>query len=502
MAPVIAGHLLAVVLAVLVGYWIAYGQWLMFVLLVGASVFGVLTLWMQKRVWLLIVFGWLLVGKLLLLRLPFSVRDLMVMLAFSSYIGYRVVSHRSVRAGWSLIDVLLVANLACVAFGLWLHPVGFYALGAQTVGARPYLNITFAVMGYWLLVHLPDSVKTVSRIPFYLLAVAVALGVLELMMIIFPSLVPHVILWYSEVDTSAYFSMMLGEAGIQRLKGLAPCGFYMMLVLCSYYPLDTLFDPRRGRFYALLIGFACILASGFRNDLAWAIAIVAIGGWLHNRGRELVIGVVAGATLVGALIFGQGRFYDLPLTVQRTLCFLPGEWSYEAARDAQNSSEWRFQLWKEIIDQGLIKDWWFGDGFGASAQALRPGAGGSVEDFIIESGGYHSGPLTAIRYAGCIGLVLLYMLSITAAIYSYKAVQRCRGTPLFGLAVFLAIQFIWGPIHYALLFGGYDSYLPDLIIQLGMLRLVMHFCDHGFVVPATSPRGVPATVPTAAGAPA
>ena len=161
--------------------------------------------------------------------------------------------------------------------------------------------------------------------------------------------------------------------------------------------------------------------------------------------------------------------------------------------------EWRFQLWKDIIERHLIKDWWFGDGFGAKVADLAAFRGSRSEnantDFVLETGGYHSGPLTTIRYVGIIGLIQVYILAIIAAIYSYKVVQRCRGTPLFAVAIFLAIQFIWGPLHFTFVFGSYESYLPDFIIQLGILRVVMRFCDQGLAVPAISPATPRAVIP-------
>ena len=93
------------------------------------------------------------------------------------------------------------------------------------------------------------------------------------------------------------------------------------------------------------------------------------------------------------------------------------------------------------------------------------------------TGSFHSGPLTTIRYVGVCGLAFLYLLSVSAAFYSYRSVEQCRGTPLFPVAIFFAIQLIWGPIHYAFVFGAYDVYLPDLIFQVACLRLLIRMSD-------------------------
>lgn len=499
MRQLIAGHLLAIALAVMVGNWIGHTDWAKLALFVIVVAFGLAVILLQKYAWMLIPLGWGFTGKLLVLPLPVAVRDLMLILAVSAYVGYRVVSHRNERVGWDLISILLAVHLSYVAFDFMLHPVGFHALGADVIGARPYLNMTLAVMGYWVLVHAPASVQAVSRIPYYFFVSAVLLGGLQLLIYVFPSLALYVYAFYDDIDTSAYIATIRDVQQYQRFNEIAPLGFSIILLLCSYYPPTTLFNPRRGRFYAMVLSASCTLASGFRNSLLWFVAALGIGGWLHRRWQELVVAMVVCVIFLGALVAGQGRFYQLPRTVQRTLCFLPGQWDFDVAMEAAGSVEWRFQLWKDIIEQHLIKDWWFGDGFGAKAEDLAALASSSSvnanTDFALETGGYHSGPLTTIRYVGIIGLIQLYILSITAAIYSYKVVQRCWGTPLFAVAMFLAIQLIWTPFHFTFVFGGYDSYLPNLIIQLGILRLVTRFCDEGLVVPTVSPAPARAAIP-------
>jgi hypothetical protein len=228
----------------------------------------------------------------------------------------------------------------------------------------------------------------------------------------------------------------------------------------------------------MLLAAICILVSGFRSALLWVVAGFGISGWLHRRWRQLALAGFAGTALVAALTFGQGRFYELPEGIQRSLAFLPGQWSEAVVRDAESSSTERFKLWKEVIEWGYIKDWWFGDGFGVNLEdAIAISASRNYKEFITLTGAYHSGPLSAIRYAGTCGLALLYLLSISAAFYSYRCVNECRGTPLFPVAIYFAIQLIWGPIHYTFVFGGYDGYVPELLFQVACLRLLFRMSD-------------------------
>ena len=171
--------------------------------------------------------------------------------------------------------------------------------------------------------------------------------------------------------------------------------------------------------------------------------------------------------------------------------------------DAEASSTFRFKIWRDVIEFGFIKDWWLGDGFGANVEdylATYQGGHGQYSELMVLTGSLHSGPLTTIRFVGIFGLAFLYLLSISAAFYSYRCVNQCRGTIFFPVAVYLAIQLIWGPIHYTLVFGAYEVYLPDLLFQVACLRLLFRMSDElkqnavtkAKIAPARSLASVPA----------
>ena len=460
--------------AVIIGNWIGTGQNFYLTCFVGGLVLAVVVFGMQRKAWILIPLTFLLAGHLGKLSIPLTPRDLGVLLATASYVAYRVLSHANLRPKLHVLDLLVGLNLLYLGFTLIKNPVGFLIFGSQNIGGRPIVNICIGVLAYWVIIRLPNSVTDVSRIPYYVLVSATVLSGLGLLLYVFPSVTPAVTSWYTGLDNSAYINTLRDQPTFQRLTGLVQFGFQLILILCAYYSPATLLDPRRGRFYAMLLAIICILLSGFRNFLLWAMAALAIGGWLHRRWRELVTAGFVGALMLVLLAFGQGRAYQLHESIQRSLTFLPGQWSEAVVADANASSAWRFKLWKDVIEWGLIKDWWFGDGFGADVEDLVASfRGGNYNEFVVLTGAFHSGPLTAIRYVGIIGLALFYLLSISAAFYSYRCVNECRGTPLFPVAIYFAIQLIWGPVHYTLVFGGYDGYMPELLFYVGCLRLLI-----------------------------
>jgi hypothetical protein len=482
--------------AVMIGYWLGNGQTFYVSCFMAVFVVVLVAFGMQRKAWILIPLTVILTGGLGKLPIPLSPYDVGVLLATVSYVTYRVLSNASLRPKPHMLDLLVGLNVVYLGLNLFKNPVGFAIFGSHSVGGRPIINICLALLAYWVMIRLPNTITPVSRIPYYVLVSAAVVSGLSLLVFVAPSLTPAVSSWYSGLDNSAYVEMRAGgQMGIERLKGMVFVGLQLFLVLCAYYSPATLFDPRRGRFYALFLATLCILVAGYRNAIAWAMASLAIGGWLHRRWRELVFAGFAGGLLVLLLAFGQGRFYELPETIQRSLAFLPGHWSRAVVVDAEDSSSFRFKIWHDVIEWGLIKDWWLGDGFGANLEdfvATYQAGRGQYSDLIVLTGSFHSGPLTAIRYVGIGGLALLYLLSFGAAFYSYRCVKECRGTPLFPVAIYLAIQLIWGPIHYTFVFGAYNVYLPDLIFQVACLRLLFRLSDELKQQTVTKTRRAPA----------
>jgi hypothetical protein len=459
-----------------VAYWIGTQQTLMVVLFTVLVLVTISTAGLRHRAWLLIPFTWTLTGTSGSLPFSLSFHDVGILLAFCAYIFYYVLTHKTARQKFHPLDWLLALNVVWLGVTFIRHPVGLHVLGSETMGARPYFNLLLALLAYRVILRQPDSEKIVSRVPYFILAGTVITALVNIIVYISPAATPYVYQFYSGVDIGGYLVSPVRDSVLTRWEGLWPLGLTIVLVLCSAYPPRTLFNPTRLRFYLFCLGLAAILASGFRNVMLWALAALVLGSWLHRGWREVVLGTIAATLFLGALLIGQGRVYQLPLTAQRTLSFLPGKWSPVAADAGEESSESRFEWWRKIIKENLIQDWWLGDGIGVSERdydiSVSQGMTVSMFDWFTITGSYHNGPLTTIHYAGILELVFFYAYMIAAAIYSVKCVDRCRGSPLFMVAVFLAIQLLWWPVHFAFVFGDFSGQISEHIFLVGLLLLL------------------------------
>lgn len=489
----VAGVLVGLLVCVVLAYWVGSGETFLLAVCAALVVVAFVTAGLREKAWVLIPFGWTFSGNTYVLPFGLSVRDVTIMLGFCAYIGYRIVTGRSRRHKWTLLDGLVILNAAYVVITFVLHPVGFRVSGSETYGGRNYFNIALALVGFWVLVKLPRSVKNTSRIPYFLLAGALIVAILNLIVYLAPSTTPYLLRFYGGVDYTSFVSSIVTAPRLTRWAQLYPFGMTLTFVLCAKYPPRVLFNPLRWPFYFGLLAFVTILATGFRNVLLWAIAALFISAVFHRGLREVVAAAILGGLLLLFAVLGHGRFYDLPMAAQRTLSFMPGDWAAEVKTDAQSSSEARFDWWEKIIKYRMIRDWWFGDGFGVAERdyLLTAGSGTRVEEHFMLTGAYHNGPLSTIRFAGVCGLTLLYALMIVSAVEAAKCVNRCRDTILFPAALFVAIQLIWTPVHFTFVFGGYDSQLPLQFFLIGLLRLIMRMAEE-LPETETEPAAVPA----------
>jgi hypothetical protein len=98
--------------------------------------------------------------------------------------------------------------------------------------------------------------------------------------------------------------------------------------------------------------------------------------------------------------------------------------------------------------------------------------GGVQQEAFLINGVYHSGPLSAIRYVGVVGLALYYWLMVLLAVRALRLIRSCEGTGMFGVALFVGMPLLFAPIAFTLIAGAFDLDFPQSIFMVGVLKLV------------------------------
>lgn len=372
--------------------------------------------------------------------------------------------------------------LVCVMQVYLRNPVSVNILGGSQVGGRPYALFLAAVVTAFVLSGL--------RVPGAELRTALNVSILGGLLNFVIGLAGWI--WAPFGYWFGVASPMSSTNEVEDVGKATRVGFavFLPITLAKWVssfanPIRACFSPRWAPL--VLISFGLAAASGYRNvivsvGLTYLVGIFYRGGLVQLLGSGLIalmgLGGLAALNIVS----------PLPPNVQRTLSFLPGSWQERYVYDAKGSSEWRFEMWKEVLfTERWIDNKLLGDGLGFSARELRHqaqlnatggltgmGASGfdAAREYVLVTGDYHSGPVSAVRTIGYVGLIVMLLFQFRILVHAHRQIMRCKGTEWYPVALFFCIPMIWYPVFFLLIFGGFQKDAILLLMSAGMLRML------------------------------
>jgi len=471
------------VLAVVMGNLLVTDSLTAFLWIAGVSVV-VVTVYLERKIWLLIPF----LGSMeLALRLPGGPSTMM--LAQLWVIGFSLILFLMRKLKWHPrvteleLWVLIISFMVLQVYVR--NPVGVNIFGGTSVGGKPYflyvMNLVSAVILAGLMVE-PKELK-------YAVRLSILGGLINLGASIVGALVPMVgfMLGTNAAAPGANYEEVgkaydPGQAG--RIGFMGTFARNASLWLASYVsPLKACIHPFWG--VMLLVTVVAAGMSGFRNSVAMVGLTYLVG--IAYRGGLPALLISSFGGLLGVIALSIGNMVaPFPPNIQRALSFLPGTWEERYVRDASESSEWRFEIWREVLTSDkYIQNKWIGDGLGFSSQELQTslrmsqnnnlrGISGFDEhrESVLISGDYHSGPVQTIRVIGYVGLLLLLLAQIRLAVHAHRQIMRCRKTEWFPVALFVGIPLIWNPIFFVFIFGDFKGAAATLLLGVAMVRIL------------------------------
>lgn len=486
--------LLGLLVAVVIGSAVGSSDMRMVAGVVASIPVAIIFVKLKTNIWVLIPIGWYLSGRLPWLPLPFTVRDLCMMTVIFFFTLFFATRALPWKRKVGLLDYLIYINLAYLATVYVRNPAGFWAMQTSVVGGRPYFEIGLAFGAFMILSRVQLSDFIAKIFPLFFVIPAWCVAILDVVARLVPQTAYPLAMAYSGVGAGGVTSAIQQEAklGETRMTGLQFAGSSSVLALCAKFNPITLISPLHP-WRSLLFGVAimAIFLSGFRSVILFAMVAFLLSTLL--RGNVTDLWVAGAGMLLGlvALISVQGSLVQLPLTVQRTLSWLPGDWNQEAVADAEGSTQWRVEMWGWAWnDDRILRDRTWGQGFGLSiedmnliASSLMSGQGGGTllggsdrENFMI-TGSFHSGPLSTIKYIGVVGLALYYPLMCYMALLAWRLCINSRSTKAFTLALFVGIPIIYEPFNFVVVFGGLDSNYSQLLFWAGLLNMTQRYVD-------------------------
>jgi hypothetical protein len=375
---------------------------------------------------------------------------------------------------WPVVFLVLVV----VVTGQLTHSFGLKSLGARTVGAKNYFYILAGAAGFLAM--------TAHRIPQEKAVLYVSLFLLGTISNSAGMLAPYVPSWLNPLFlvfpvTSNDLDPLLTtgfEGPRMRFMGLGGLCGAISLYLLARYGIRKLFDAgNRWRLLLLAIVVAAGMFTGFRSQfilLGLTCALVAyFEGLFHSRhGVPVVFACLLGVVLLVPLAD------RLPLPMQRTLSFLPLKLDPIARMDAENSSQWRIEMWKMVVPE-IPKYFWLGKGVGISEEDMTSfstfgfrGNEGSREEAIVV-GNYHNGPLSLLMTFGvwgAIGFIWFLGACIRALYLNYRYGEDYLKHP----NVFLLASFVAKAVVFFVVFGDLRVDFAPFAGMIGLSLALNH----------------------------
>jgi hypothetical protein len=477
--------------AFLSGNFIADENFLPLILGGGFMALAILVLGIGRYVYLMMPVFWVLIGSVSILPVPFDVRELSIILASVVFFSELIFKTSKIRPVYERIDLLLWLNLLYL-LSVWIrNPVGFNTLGGGArVGGKPYVDVVLGIMAYVMLSRFRITPGQAEKLPLYVLIASLFTSFAGLIGTFNPFLGSKLAWFYSGfspgVDSLVPGQLKAAQAGETRLDYFQGTGIYIITyVISRINPLHLLHPKQILGLVSYLTGAVMILLSGFRNAIFGMLLLTGLATIVRERFTGLVkIGTVL-FFVVGGIVLLSYSSVELPFTAQRALCFLPGQWDPSAVADAKQSSEWRFEMWRiALTSDKYIHDKVFGDGFGflrsdyekmeAAMFGMGAGLGGEqegLEAFLID-GDYHSGPVSAIRFVGYVGLGLFIPLTLALAFYAWNLIKESARTPYQFSTLFFGLPVILFPIYFLFIFGDFRKDLVFTLFSIGLFKMI------------------------------
>jgi hypothetical protein len=346
--------------------------------------------------------------------------------------------------------------------------VALKIFGGDSIGGKRYFVIFAAIMGYFAIINrrIPPKRAGLYVGLFFLGSATTAIA--NLPGVISPSL-NFLFLFFPVASLDAFTNQnsVVSQTGLGllgRVSGLGLLGTGVFCAMLARYGVRELLDAGKPWRLAVFCFFVLIgMAAGFRSVLIQFLLTFALLFYLERLYRTRLLVPTIFVLLVGGGLLALFA-PRLPFSLQRSLAFLPIPIDPLVRMDAESSSGWRLQMWREVLPQ-IPRYLLVGKGYVVSASEMQS-MGRSLE--ATETiGDYHNGPLSVILPFGIFGAIAFVWLLVAGIRVVYQNYQF--GDPAYHhVNTFLFAWFVVKVLFFFTVFGSLHSDLPSF---LGLLAL-------------------------------
>ncbi len=335
--------------------------------------------------------------------------------------------------------------------------IGARVLGAETWGAKRYLGVFGAIVGYFAM--------TAQRVPiekanWYVAAFFLG-GLTSLISDLVYMAGPQFYFLYVLFPSDYAALQAVTAETLMRLSGVAFACAWGFRFFLARFGIEGVFDLSRPWRLLLLIGFVGGSLLGGYRGVVIILSLVFLCQFIVERVYRQRLGPVlifAGLLMVGLTI---GFVDRMPLAVQRAFSFLPLDRIDPTARmDALGTLDWRLTMWKILVPE-IPKYLLLGKGYSFSGtdyfltqEAVRKGIMSAYEDVLV-SGNYHNGVLTLLIPFGIFGFTG-FLWFCYAGFKVLHSNFRYGSPALKKINTFLMADYVARLIFYFVFYGQFD----------------------------------------------
>jgi len=359
--------------------------------------------------------------------------------ACTAFFLTRVAFKKDHFAIFRATHVPILLFMGWVAIVYMLNPSGLLFFGAQTGGARFYLKLILAFCAFLILASrdiTEKDAKWIIRILIAGVSINMAYGLASFFLL---GGAPEAAS-PGAIETEDFYSW-------QQILAV-PAVTLAFLIFSRFKPSDVIGLQKPWTLLAYIVVFVIALASGKRMGVAAALLAPFVSAIVYRQRTYIWVGAIVFLVFASTIILGQGQIFTLPLTMQRSLSWLPGEWDSELSGMQGGSDEFREAL-RRFAVSNIKRDPIIGRGYsvdiaetGSAMNAAMQGGTIDIQSAAFALGrAWHN---TWLGYAADFGIplsVLQAVLFLTVLVVAFRAASALPyPSSLKTLTVFILIS--------------------------------------------------------------
>ena len=308
---------------------------------------------------------------------------------------------------WPLLAMLALVFLTAKLNG----GMGLRSAGSAAYGGKKYIVLIVGLLSYFALVSKPIPPEKARRYA--------ALFILGGLTAIIGDLAYFAPRWMTPLfwvfpPSGGMAADNAFEIGVTRLAGVGAFGVVAFMWLIANYGLRGIFlSGKLWRAGLLILMFFAGTMGGFRTSLFLMIAVLIAAFFAEKIYQTwLVAPAILGGLCLALIIVPTAR--HLPFTAQRAMAFLPLDLDPDAVAAAQDSTDWRLNMWSGLMEKEVPDHLWKGKGYAITkddydemmGQTAFSQSGSVDQQGLALAGDYHNGMLSLVIPLGVYGVAI------------------------------------------------------------------------------------------------